>query len=87
MDMEGVVGDVASMDPELLQLPELSPLALKANPCIADELFSQWLSLPDTSRLVLAFKVPSFISECFRNRTFVFVCFLLLVLYHWCQLD
>ncbi|XP_042518216.1 serine/threonine protein phosphatase 2A regulatory subunit B''beta-like isoform X2 [Macadamia integrifolia] len=51
MDME-LVGDVASLDPELLQLPEVSPLALKSNPIIAEELFSQWLSLPDTSRLV-----------------------------------
>ncbi|KAF5752397.1 serine/threonine protein phosphatase 2A regulatory subunit B''beta-like [Tripterygium wilfordii] len=52
MDMEGVVGDVASLDPEMLQLPELSPLALKSQPFIAEELFSQWLSLPDTARLV-----------------------------------
>ncbi|XP_042489259.1 serine/threonine protein phosphatase 2A regulatory subunit B''beta-like [Macadamia integrifolia] len=51
MDME-LVGDVASLDPELLQLPEVSPLALKSNPNIAEELFSQWLSLPDTCRLV-----------------------------------
>lgn len=51
MDVE-VVGDVVSLDPELLQLPEVSPLALKANPFVADELFSQWLSLPDTVRLV-----------------------------------
>ncbi|KAF5736743.1 serine/threonine protein phosphatase 2A regulatory subunit B''beta-like [Tripterygium wilfordii] len=52
MDVEGVVGDVASLDPEMLQLPELSPLALKSQPYIAEELFSQWLSLPDTARLV-----------------------------------
>ncbi|XP_043720561.1 serine/threonine protein phosphatase 2A regulatory subunit B''beta-like isoform X2 [Telopea speciosissima] len=51
MDME-LAGDVASLDPELLQLPEVSPLALKSNPHIAEELFTQWLSLPDTSRLV-----------------------------------
>ncbi|KAK9083295.1 hypothetical protein Scep_029766 [Stephania cephalantha] len=51
MDME-IVGDVASLDPELLQLPEVSPLALKANPHIAEDLFSQWLSLKDTGRLV-----------------------------------
>ncbi|OVA16380.1 EF-hand domain [Macleaya cordata] len=53
MDME-VVGDVASLDPELLQLPEVSPLALKSNPQLAEELFSQWLSLPETSKLVKA---------------------------------
>lgn len=51
MDVE-VVGDLVSLDLELLQLPEVSPLALKANSYIADELFSQWLSLPDTARLV-----------------------------------
>eukprot|EP00262_Sarcandra_glabra_P007190 TRINITY_DN19834_c0_g1_i1.p1 TRINITY_DN19834_c0_g1~~TRINITY_DN19834_c0_g1_i1.p1 ORF type:complete len:541 (+),score=103.60 TRINITY_DN19834_c0_g1_i1:270-1892(+) len=51
MDME-VSGDMASLDPELLQIPEVSPFALKSNPYFADELFSQWLSLPDTSRLV-----------------------------------
>ncbi|CAL1356737.1 unnamed protein product [Linum trigynum] len=53
-DMEGAVSmsDVAAFQPEALQLPELSPLALKANPFLAEQLFSQWLSLPDTSRLV-----------------------------------
>ncbi|XP_077250753.1 serine/threonine protein phosphatase 2A regulatory subunit B''beta-like [Tasmannia lanceolata] len=51
MDVE-FVGDMASLDPELLQLSEVSPVALKSNPYLADELFSQWLSLPDTSRLV-----------------------------------
>ncbi|XP_048337449.2 serine/threonine protein phosphatase 2A regulatory subunit B''alpha [Ziziphus jujuba] len=45
-------GDVTSLDPELLQLPELSPLALKTNPQIAEDLFAQWLSLPETGRLV-----------------------------------
>ncbi|KAG4131712.1 hypothetical protein ERO13_D09G230400v2 [Gossypium hirsutum] len=51
MKME-VVGDVASLDPDLLQLSELSPLALNSNPFLAEELFSLWLSLPETSRLV-----------------------------------
>lgn len=45
--------DVTSLDPELLQLPELSPLALKTNPQIAEDLFAQWLSLPETGRLVI----------------------------------
>ncbi|XP_020530992.1 serine/threonine protein phosphatase 2A regulatory subunit B''alpha-like [Amborella trichopoda] len=51
MDME-VSGDVGSIDPDLLQLAEVSPLALKSNRDLIDELYSQWLSLPDTSRLV-----------------------------------
>ncbi|GLT99343.1 hypothetical protein SLE2022_167860 [Rubroshorea leprosula] len=50
MDME-VVGDVASLDADLLQLPELSPAALKSNPYLADQLFSFWLSLPETCRV------------------------------------
>ncbi|XP_031094631.1 serine/threonine protein phosphatase 2A regulatory subunit B''beta-like isoform X1 [Ipomoea triloba] len=45
-------GDVANLDAELLQLPEVSPLAIKANPYIAEKLFDQWLSLPDTVSLV-----------------------------------
>ncbi|KAL2555654.1 putative serine/threonine protein phosphatase 2A regulatory subunit B''gamma [Forsythia ovata] len=45
-------GDVASLDAEILQLPEVSPLAIKANPHVAEKLFDQWLSLPDTVSLV-----------------------------------
>ncbi|XXG89668.1 hypothetical protein AAC387_Pa12g1618 [Persea americana] len=51
MEME-YVGDVGSLDPELLQLPDVSPMALKSNPYIADELFSLWLSTPETGRLI-----------------------------------
>ncbi|CAA6662499.1 unnamed protein product [Spirodela intermedia] len=51
MDVE-TPRDFVSLDPELLQLPEVSPLALKESPRIAEELYSQWLSLPDTVRLV-----------------------------------
>ncbi|XP_075648951.1 serine/threonine protein phosphatase 2A regulatory subunit B''alpha-like [Castanea sativa] len=51
MDIDVVVDDV-TLDPELLQLPEVSPTALKLSPLIAEELFSQWLSLPETGRLV-----------------------------------
>ncbi|XP_057959767.1 serine/threonine protein phosphatase 2A regulatory subunit B''alpha-like [Malania oleifera] len=51
MDME-VVGDVVALDPEILQLPEVPPLVLKSNPCLAEELFSQWLSFPETGHLV-----------------------------------
>lgn len=52
MDIDSA-GDVTSLDPELLQLPELSPSALKSTPQIAEELFAQWLSLPETGRLVI----------------------------------
>ncbi|KAL5561937.1 hypothetical protein UlMin_031684 [Ulmus minor] len=45
-------GDVTCLDPEKLNLPELSPLALKTGPKIAENLFDQWLSLPETERLV-----------------------------------
>ncbi|VVB07161.1 unnamed protein product [Arabis nemorensis] len=51
MEIDGV-NDVPFLDPELLQLPGLSPSSLKANLHIAEELFSQWLSLPETGRLV-----------------------------------
>ncbi|KAI4345817.1 hypothetical protein L6164_012909 [Bauhinia variegata] len=46
------IGDAVSLDPDMLQLPEVSPFALKSSPYVAEELFSQWLSLPDTNRLV-----------------------------------
>lgn len=55
MDVEVVARDLASLDPELLQLPEVSTLALKENPGIAEQLYSQWLSLPETARLVISF--------------------------------
>nr|GEX05165.1 serine/threonine protein phosphatase 2A regulatory subunit B''beta-like [Tanacetum cinerariifolium] len=41
-----------SLDPDLLQLNEVSPLAIKSNPFVAENLFHQWLSLSDTSTLV-----------------------------------
>lgn len=53
-------GDVASLDAELLQLPELSPLAIKANPFVAEKLFDHWLSLPETNSLVIIMFSASF---------------------------
>jgi hypothetical protein len=47
--------DMASLDLDLLQLPELSPFALRDKPTLADTLFRQWLSLPETSKSVRAF--------------------------------
>lgn len=44
--------DAVLLDTDMLQLPEVSPFALKSSPNIAEELFSQWLSLPETCRLV-----------------------------------
>ncbi|PWZ52488.1 Proteasome subunit alpha type-5 [Zea mays] len=43
--------DAAALDPELLQLVELSPGALREN-SIADVLYSQWLVLPKTTKLL-----------------------------------
>lgn len=45
------VEDVTCLNPELLQLPEVSPFALKTTPLLVDRLFSQWLSLPETGNL------------------------------------
>ncbi|KAL8166442.1 hypothetical protein V2J09_007941 [Rumex salicifolius] len=50
MDMDN--GDISCLDADLLQLAEVSPLAVKSNPYIAQELFEQWLSFSDTNRLV-----------------------------------
>ncbi|EEF40387.1 serine/threonine protein phosphatase 2A regulatory subunit B''beta [Ricinus communis] len=47
-----VVSDVAMLDAEMLQLPEVAPLAFKSYPDFAQKLFEQWLSLPDANRLV-----------------------------------
>ncbi|KAK7278417.1 hypothetical protein RJT34_23445 [Clitoria ternatea] len=51
MDVEET-GELVSLDPDMLQLQEVSPFALKSSPYVAEELFTQWLSLPDTCRLV-----------------------------------
>ncbi|KAE9612072.1 hypothetical protein Lal_00022252 [Lupinus albus] len=51
MDMEETK-ELVSLDPDMLQLQEVSPFALKSSPYVAEDLFSQWLSLPDTCLLV-----------------------------------
>lgn len=52
MDVD-LIGDIATLDAELLQLPEVSSFAIKDNPYVAQKLFDQWLSLPDTTPLVV----------------------------------
>ncbi|RLN42720.1 putative serine/threonine protein phosphatase 2A regulatory subunit B' [Panicum miliaceum] len=52
MEVEPARRDAAALDPELLQLPELAPGALRENSIIADALYSQWLVLPETAKLV-----------------------------------
>lgn len=44
--------DVAILNPELLQIAEVSPFAMKEKPHIVENLYAQWLSLPDTNKLV-----------------------------------
>ncbi|KAK4759915.1 hypothetical protein SAY87_023046 [Trapa incisa] len=52
MDMDAVVAETASLETDLLQLNEVSPLALKSNTDFVGKIFDQWLSLPETNRLV-----------------------------------
>ena len=51
MNME-VASDVGSLDVESLQLQEVSGLALKSNLNFVEKLFEQWLSLPESNRVV-----------------------------------
>ncbi|CAM8993233.1 unnamed protein product [Rhodiola kirilowii] len=51
MDVD-VAKDMTSVDVDLLQLPEVPPFAVESTPSLVDDLFSQWLSLPETNRLV-----------------------------------
>ncbi|KAJ6877180.1 serine/threonine protein phosphatase 2A regulatory subunit B''beta [Populus alba x Populus x berolinensis] len=50
--METTTSDVAMLDAELLQLPEVAALDFKSYPGFAQKLFDQWLSLPDANKLV-----------------------------------
>ncbi|KAF6145617.1 hypothetical protein GIB67_037650 [Kingdonia uniflora] len=53
MDMEvKVEGGIMCLDPELLQLLEVSAEGLKAKPQMVEDLYLVWLSLPETSRLI-----------------------------------
>ncbi|XP_051186468.1 probable serine/threonine protein phosphatase 2A regulatory subunit B''delta isoform X2 [Lolium perenne] len=52
MEVEAARRDASALDPELLQLPELAPGALRENSTIADALYTQWLVLPETAKLV-----------------------------------
>ncbi|MFS7937583.1 putative EF-hand domain-containing protein [Helianthus anomalus] len=56
--------DVCRLEPELLQLNEVSSLAIKSNSYVADKLFEQWLSLPDSTALVksLVYKAKTGVS-------------------------
>ncbi|KAG8091967.1 hypothetical protein GUJ93_ZPchr0012g20496 [Zizania palustris] len=52
MEVEAARKDAAALDPELLQLPEVAPGALRENSAIVEALYSQWLALPETSKMV-----------------------------------
>ncbi|KAL5225947.1 hypothetical protein ABZP36_012586 [Zizania latifolia] len=52
MEVEAARKDAAALDPELLQLPEVAPSALRENSAIVEALYSQWLALPETSKMV-----------------------------------
>jgi serine/threonine-protein phosphatase 2A regulatory subunit B'' len=60
MEVETVRRDAAALDPELLQLPELAPGVLRENSSIAEALYTQWLTLPETSKLVFLLLFSSF---------------------------
>ncbi|XP_062201587.1 probable serine/threonine protein phosphatase 2A regulatory subunit B''delta isoform X3 [Phragmites australis] len=52
MEVETARRDAAALDPELLQLPELAPGALRENSSIPEALYSQWLAFPETYKMV-----------------------------------
>lgn len=52
MDVDAVKDMMTTVDVEMLQLPEVPPFAVESTPSFVDDLFTQWLSLPETNRLV-----------------------------------
>nr|GEY27246.1 hypothetical protein [Tanacetum cinerariifolium] len=52
MDMD-CIGDLGFLDPKLLQLNEVSLLAIKSNHYVVEKLFAQWFSIPETTLLVI----------------------------------
>lgn len=72
VDVDVVMGAEGTLlDPDLLQLPELSPVSLRANPFLAEELFSLWLSLPDTNKLVIALSNLLIVSSIYCRLKYV----------------
>lgn len=68
MDIDRVAGEeVCCLDTEKLQLPEVSSFVLKENPQLPEVLFSQWLSLSDTTRLVLLLLFNFSFCNCYFN--------------------
>ncbi|KAG9160829.1 hypothetical protein Leryth_008657 [Lithospermum erythrorhizon] len=45
-------GDLGRLHADLLQLSEVSPTSIKANPQVAEMLFDHWLSIPETATMV-----------------------------------
>ncbi|KAI5382660.1 hypothetical protein KIW84_070186 [Lathyrus oleraceus] len=68
MRME-IVSDVASLDFELLHLPEVSTMGLKSNFTFVQTLYNHWLSLPETNRLATSLlnDVKSELCLCFLS--------------------